>query len=150
MVTSSVPKSKANIWTTVVWAICTYLVFELGMFIIVKYIAHAGEGELLGPYLALAVPGVIFLLVVGWLWKWEELGQSPRWLAYGWGLSIALFFLSVCAALFYSSVKLRIIDPSDAVGVFGLMVVGGTLSGFLGGYTMTLRRIFSKNVVTHR
>jgi hypothetical protein len=128
------------------WDICVYLTFELASALMVKLIFHKTAGQLVGPYLSIAAPGVSFLLLVRWLWRWKERGPSPKQLALGWGLSIALFFLALSAAFFYSSVELRFVNSSDAVWVFGMMGVGGTTAGFLAGYTMTLQRISAKAV----
>jgi hypothetical protein len=133
--------SRTNIGAGMLWGICVYLVLTGGVFVIVKQIAHITYAEIVGPYLAFAVPGVIFLLLVRWLWKWEAHGLSPMRLAFAWSLSIALFFLAVCSALFYSGVELKLVDPNDAVWVFGMMVVGGSVSAALIPYKMMLARI---------
>ncbi len=85
-----------------------------------------------------------FLLLVRWLWKWEERGLSPKRLAFAWSLSMVLFFLGICSALFYSSVKFKLVQPSDAVWVFGMMAVGGTVSVAFKAYNMTLARTSAK------
>lgn len=140
----SAPKSQANTRRWMFWDICLYLFLELGLFVTVKYVFHVTEERLLGPYVALAVPGVIFLVLVRGLWKWEERGPSPARLAFGWGLSVALLFLAICVAFFYSSVELQLVDPNDAVWVFGMMGVAVTALGFFIPYNMTLQRISSK------
>lgn len=59
---------------------------------------------------------------------------------------MALFFLATCAAFFYTSVKLHIVDASDAVWVFGMMAVAGIPLSFFIPYKMTLERIAAKAV----
>jgi hypothetical protein len=144
MMSSSIAKSQVHPWKRLFRDICVYLLFECGLFVIVNRLVHATEAKLFGPYLALAVPGVIFLLLVRVLWRWEERGPSPRSLAFGWGLSVALFFLAVCAALFYSIVELQLDNPSDAVWTIGMMGVSFTVLGFSIPYKMTLERISAK------
>ena len=124
--------------------ICLYLALETGSFVIVKFIAHTTVGELSGPYLALAIPGVILLLLVGLLWKWEERGLSPARLAFAWGLSIALFSLALSAAFLYSSLKLRLFDYGATIFAFGMMATVNTVIGFFVPYKMTLERMSAK------
>ena|SRR5882724_12414934 len=119
---SSNSKSRANMRIKMFWAICFYLALELGLFVIVKQILHAPEGELVGPYLAFAVPGVILLPAAWRLRKWEERGASPRRLALWWGMLIVSFASAVLVAFVYSGIELHLIDPSDIVG--GSVVAG--------------------------
>ena len=144
MVTSSIPKTPANMRIAMLWAICLYLALEGVPFVVVKLIANVSVGELFGPYLAFAVPGVIFLLLAMSLRRWEERGPPPRRLALGWGLSIVFFFLAICGACFYASVTLRFVHRDDAVWVFGMMAVAGTPVGFFMMYNMVLQRIASR------
>lgn len=75
--------SKARIG--MFWAIGLYLALVLALFSIVKLVAHVTDGQAVEPYLALAVPGVPFLLLVSRLWKWEQQGLPPTRLAIWWG-----------------------------------------------------------------
>lgn len=139
-----VPKSQAKMG--MFWAICIYLALELAPALMAKLLLHKAVGQLVGPYLAFALPGVSSLLLILWLWKWEERGASPTHLALGWGLTLAFFSLALSAALLYSVVNLRLANPSDAVWVFGIIGVGGTASGFFVAYNMTLTRVSAKAV----
>jgi len=144
MTRPSTHKSLPNVWTRMLGPICLYLVLETGTFVIVKYIVHATVREILGPYLAFAMPGVIFLLLVGRLWKWEEDGLSSARLAFAWGLSVALLFFAISAASFYSILKLRLVDFGAAIFAFGMMAVIGTAAGFFIPYSMTLERMSAR------
>jgi drug/metabolite transporter (DMT)-like permease len=141
--TSSISRSPANFWMRMFWAFCLYLVLELGLFVIVKQGLHATEGELAGPYLAFAVPGVIVLLLAWWLRKWEERGPSPRRLALGWGLSGLLFFCAVAIAFFYSGVELHLLNLG-VVASFIVVGVGGVLIASFSLYHSALRSISAR------
>jgi hypothetical protein len=125
-------------------ALCLYLALERGLFVIVKNVLHTTEGELAGPYLAFAVPGVIILLLAWWLRKWEERGPLPRRLALGWGLSAALFFSTGAIAFFYSAVKLHLLNPND-IASFIVVGAGGVLIASFSLYRSAITRISARS-----
>jgi predicted Na+-dependent transporter len=90
---------------------------------------HKTPNEMAGPYLAYAVPGPIFLLVVLGLRTWEDRGGSPKRLAIAWTLCTTLFMFIILGATVYSGAKLHLIDPNDAVGILVVACVGGALIG---------------------
>jgi membrane protease YdiL (CAAX protease family) len=92
-------------------AVGLYLVAELGFFVLIKRFFRATWSELAGPYLAFAMAMMFFLLLVWWLRNWEKRNPSPRRLALGWGLSVAVFASMVDGAFAYSGVVLGLINP---------------------------------------
>jgi hypothetical protein len=126
------------------WAICLYLALEFGAFVLVKLILRVSVGDLFGPYLAFAIPGISVLFLAKWLRDWEGRGPSPKQTAFAWAITMVLFFLAITAALFYSATNLRLINASDAVWVFGVMAVGGTTAGLFAGYNMALASVSAR------
>jgi hypothetical protein len=124
---SVTPTMPANVWTQMFWAIVLLLVLELIPAIVVKEVLHVTMGQLVGPYLAFAVPAVLFLLLAWWLRRQEERGATARRLALAWGLSAGLFVLTIGVALFYSASALRLIDPREFLGPLIFAVSAGTL-----------------------
>lgn len=120
------------------------LVLELGPFLIAMVVLKKSAGELAGPYIAFAIPWGIVLPLVWWLRKWEEQGASPKRLARGWGLSIALFVIAIGAAVFYSGVKLFLIDRGDAIVSFVATGLWGGCIVYFVLYHMALRRITTR------
>jgi len=116
----SISRSWESLWVWLFWGLGIYLALELGPFFIAKQALSKTAGELAGPYLACAIPGVIFMPLVWWLRKWRERGMDPKRLARRWGVSTALFCVAVVVAVSYSGVKLGLMDPTDALG--GLVV----------------------------
>lgn len=129
----SVSRYPKTIWAWLFWGLCMYLIFELGPFFIAKQVLHKTLDELAGPYLAFAAPAAIFLPLVWWLKKWEVMGASPKRLARGWGLMMVLFFVADAGAVFYSGVKLGLMDLSDAVICF---FVAGSYCGLIAYFSM--------------
>src|SRR5450631_2226002 len=109
---------KLSLWAWLLWTLPIYLVLELGPFLIIGWGLKITVGELVGPFLVFAVPAAILMPLVWWLRVWEEEGASPKRLARGWGLSVALFGVAVQIAAFYSGIKFHLMDPDDAVGGF--------------------------------
>lgn len=107
---------KLSFWTWLLWAIPINLILEVGWFLAVGWVLKKTVGELAAPYLAFAVPSVVIMSLVWWLRMWEQEGTSPKRLARGWGLSMALFGTMVAGAFFYSGVSLRLMNPEDALG----------------------------------
>ena len=139
---SRYPKS---IWAWLFWGLCMYLALELGPFFIVRQVLHKTVGQLAGPYLAFAVPMAIFLPLVWWLLKWEkEKRASAKKLARGWGLMMVLFGVTVAGAVFYSGIKLGLVDMSDAVISFVVGVLYSGLIFYFGMYHLMLRRISAR------
>ena len=137
-------KARRSIWTWLFWGLGFYLVLELGPFLIAAWLLKKTAGELAGPYLAFAAPWVIFVPLIWWLRRWEETGASPKRLARGWGLSMALFGIAVEVAVFYSGVELHLMDQNDAVGGFIVALLLGIPILYLGMYYKSLRTISSR------
>ena len=108
-----------------------YLVGELGLFVLVKLLFRATWSELVGPYLAFAVPMMIFLLFVWLLRTWENSNPSPRRLALAWGLNVALLASMVDGAFDYSGAAFGIINLRHVSdwGDWGFAVVMSILCG---------------------
>lgn len=83
--------------------------------------------------------------LVWWLRVWEEQGTSPKRLARGWGMSVALWGVSVLVATTYSGVKLRLMDPMDALGGFVVSVLLSVPIGYFMLYHMVITRISSRS-----
>jgi hypothetical protein len=116
----SISRAWESLWVWLFWGLGIYLALELGPFFIAKQVLNKTASELAGPYLACAMPGVIFMPLVWWLRKWRERGMDSKRLARGWGVSTALFGVAVVVAVSYSGVKLSLMDPKGALG--GLVV----------------------------
>lgn len=135
-----------NIWAWLFWSFGFYLVLELGPFVIAAWALKKTAGELVGPYLAFAVPWAIMAPLIWRLRKWEEGGVSPKRLAHGWGFSMALFGVAVGLAVFYSGIKLQVMDSKDAVVSFAVVVLLSVPIFYFGMYRMALTRICARAV----
>jgi hypothetical protein len=137
------PSSQTTIGVRMCWAIGICLACEFALFAIVKLVLHAAESELVGPYLAFAVPTVITILLAWRLRRWETPGLSPKWLALGWGLCAALFVSMLTLAAIYTGVKIHLINTSD-LDVWGIACAICILSAFVtvyrGAYRVLLKR----------
>lgn len=140
----SISRSLENIWVWLFWGIGIYLALELGPFLIAGQVLKKTVGEMAGPYLAFAMPWVIMVPLIWWLRKREEQGTSPKRLARGWGLSMALFGVVLGFAVFYSGVKFSLIGLSDAVISFVTTALFSGLIFYFGMYHMALKRISSR------
>jgi len=109
---------RLSLWAWLLWSLPIYLVLEVALFLIIGLGFKRTVGELVGPYLAFAAPALIMMPLVWLLRMWEGQGASPKRLARGWGLCVVLFGVAVQIATFYSGIKLRLIDPDDAIGGF--------------------------------
>jgi hypothetical protein len=126
MMRMSISRSWEKLWVWLFWGLAFWLVMELGPFLIAAQVLNKTAGELAGPYLAFAVPWAIMATLIWWLRKWDERGVSPKRLAHGWSLSVALFGVAMAIAVSYSGVKLGFMYPMDAIGglaVFALLSV---------------------------
>ncbi|MGB8480129.1 MAG: hypothetical protein WCE63_15055 [Acidobacteriaceae bacterium] len=132
---------KLSFWAWLLWSIPFNLVLEVAPFLIAGGVLKKTVGELVGPYLAFAVPSVIIMSLVWWLRIWEQEGISPKRLARGWGLSIALFGVTVTGASFYSGVALRLMDPKDALGGFVATILLSVPISYFGMSRRALRTI---------
>jgi hypothetical protein len=119
-------------------------VLEVGLFLIIGWGLKKGVGEIVGPYLAFAVPAVVMMALVWWLRVWEKQGTSPKRLARGWVLSTATFFVAVIVAVFYSGVELRLMDPKDALGGIVVAVLLSVPSLYFITYRTALRVISAR------
>jgi hypothetical protein len=140
----SISRSRESIWVWLFWGLGIYLALELGPFLIAGRVLEKTAGEMAGPYLAFAMPWAIMAPLIWWLRKWEEQGASPKRLARGWGLSMALFGVVLGFAVFYSGVKLRLMHMSDAVSSFVTMALFSGLIFYFGMYHRALTRISSR------
>ena len=113
-------RSRLSIGSWLFWGLGTYLVLELVPFLVLRSALMKTVVELAGPYLACAMPGAMLIPLVWWLRQREEQGMSVKRLAFGWGVSVALFGAAMVVAVIYSGVELRLMNPNDALG--GLVV----------------------------
>lgn len=140
----SISRSQESIWVWLFWGLGTYLALELGPFLLAGVTLKKTAAELLCPYLAFAMPGVIFMPLVWRLWQREKQRPSPKQLAREWGVSVALFGLAVVGAVIYSGVRLGLMNPSDAIGSLVISVLLSVPISYFTLYHMTLTRISSK------
>jgi len=134
---------RLGLWAWLFWSLPIYLVLEVGAFLIIGEGFGKTAGELVSPFLAFAVPWAIFAPLVWWLRILEEQGTSPKQLARGWVLSVAVFFIAVIVAVIYSGIEFRLIDPKDALGRFVAGVLLSLPSYFI-TYRMMLRVISTR------
>jgi hypothetical protein len=127
------------------WGLGFWLVLELGPFFIAELAFKKTAGELAGPYLAFAVPWAIMAPLIWWLRKWEERGVSPKCLAHGWGVSMALFGVASMVAVFYSGVELSLMDRKDAVVSFIVVVLFSVPIFYCTLYRWVLMRISARS-----
>lgn len=135
---------RLNLWRWLSLSLPIYFVMELGAFLTIAWYLNKTVGELVGPYLAFTVPWAIVAPLVWWLRILEEQGISPKRLALGWLLSIALFFVAVMVATVYSGIELRLMDPKDALGAFVVTVLLSIPSLYFVAYRRTLRVISTR------
>jgi hypothetical protein len=136
---------RLSLWAWLFWTLPIYLVLEVGPFLIIAWGLKKTVGELVGPYIAFAVPAVIMMPLVWWLRMSEEQGASPKRLARGWVLSTAMFFVAVIVAVFYSGIELRLVDPKDALGGFVVAVLASVPSLYFIVYRRALRVISTRS-----
>jgi hypothetical protein len=134
---------RLSLWAWLFWSLPIYLLLEVGPFLIIGWGLKKTVAELVGPYLAFAIPFAIIMPLVWWLRVSEEQGTSSKRLARGWTLSTATFFIAVIAAAFYSGVELRFMDPMDALGGFVVSVLLSVPSLYF-MYRRTLRVISTR------
>jgi hypothetical protein len=111
----SISRSRESIRIWLFWSLGIYLVLESGPFLLATWILRKTARDLAGPYLAFAVPWAILAPLIWWLRRWEDEGASPKRVARGWGLGMALFGFAIGLAVFYSGVELRLMNTVDAV-----------------------------------
>jgi hypothetical protein len=141
----SISEFGKNIWAWMFWGLVFWLVLELGSFFIAGWVFKKTAGELAGPYLAFAVPWAIMAPLIWRLRKWEERGVSPKRLAHGWGLSMALFGVALAVAVFYSGVELRLMDRKDAVVSLLVVVLLSVPIYYYSLYRRALSRISARS-----
>jgi hypothetical protein len=140
----SISRSQESIWVWLFWGLGTYLVLELGPFVLLGVALKKTAAELVCLYLACAMPGVIFMPLVWRLRQREKQIPSPKRLAREWGVSAALFGIAVVVAVIYSGVRLGFMDPTDAIGGLVVSVLLSVPSFYFTLYHMALTRISSR------
>jgi hypothetical protein len=138
---------RLSVWAWLFWTLPIYLVLEIGPFLIIGWGLKKTVGELVGPYLAFALPAVIFMPLVWWLRMSEEEGASPKRLAREWGVSVAFWGVAVAVAVIYSGVKLGFMDSKDAIGGLAVSVLLSVPTLYFTVYHMTFTRISSRSGV---
>jgi len=133
--------SRLNMRRWLFWGIGTYLMLEIGSFLALGFALKKTVGELACPYLACAMPCVIFMPLVWRLRLREEQGTPAKGLARGWGGSATIFGVAAVLALVYSAVALDLMRPMDAVGALVVSLLLGVPAFYFTAYYMTLSRI---------
>jgi hypothetical protein len=137
----SISRSRESIWVWLFWGLGTYLMLEIGPFLILVLALKKTTAELAGPYLAYAMPAVILMPLVWWLRHREEQCASPKRLARGWGASVALSCLAAEVATIYSGVKLGFMDPKYALGALVVSLILSVPIVYFTLYYMAITRI---------
>ena len=140
----SISRSQDSIWVWLLWGLGTYLLLELGPFFLFGVALKKTATQHLCPYIACAMPGVIFMPFVWRLWQREKQDTPAKQLAREWGVSAALFVLIAVCAVIYSGVRLGLMNPSDAIGGLIVSVLLSVPLLYFTLYHMTLTRISSK------
>lgn len=140
----SISRSRESIWAWLFWGLGIYLALELGACRIAAQVLNKTASELAGPYLAFAIPWAILAPLIWWLRKWEEQGASPKRVARGWGLGMALFGVTVVGAVFYSGLVLRLMDPPGVAGGFIATVLLIVPILYFGMYGRALRSLSAR------
>ena len=135
---------RLSLWAWLLWSLPIYFMMEFGLFLTAAWYLNKTAGELVGPYLAFAVPWIIIAPLVWWLRVLEEQGTSPKRLARGWLLSTTLFLVAVMIATVYSGIELRLMDPKDALGAFVVTVLLSVPSLYFVAYRRALRVISTR------
>jgi hypothetical protein len=140
---------KLSLWAWLLWTLPIWLLLEVARLLIIGWLFKKTAGELIGPYVAFALPAVIIMPLVWWLRILEEQGTSPKRLARGWLISTAIFCFTVIGATFYSGLKFQLIDPKDALGGLIVSVLLSAPSLYFISYRWTLR-VISARAATKR
>jgi hypothetical protein len=140
----SISRSQESLWVWSFWSVGTYLVVEIGSFLLIFGALRNTAAEPGWLSLAAAAPVVVFLPLVWLLRLREKHGISPKRLASEWGVSTALFAVAVSAATIYAGVKIGWMDRADAIGTLVLSVLLSVPSCFFTAYYMALRSISSR------
>ncbi|MGD0156631.1 MAG: hypothetical protein ABSB50_11060 [Terracidiphilus sp.] len=72
----SVAKSRSSMGAWLFWGLGTYLVLEIGPFLVLGLVLKKTAVELAGPNLACVMPAAILVPLVWWLRQREEQGAS--------------------------------------------------------------------------
>ena len=118
--------SKPGFSSTLAWGIGIYLMLALQPFLGIWLIFKKSPTELVYPYLACAMPGVLLMLLISRLRKREVEGIAPERLARDWGMSGALFAVGTVVSVAYSGVSLGFMGRTNILG-------GTTVSVILSG-----------------
>ena len=72
----SVAKSRSSMGAWLFWGLGTYLVLEIGPFLVLGLALKKTATDLAGPYLVCAMPATILMPLIWWLKQREEQGAS--------------------------------------------------------------------------
>ena len=137
--------SRDGIGVWLYGALGAYLALELLPFLVAALASQKTVGELSGPYLACAMPAVIFLPLVWWLRRREKQGASPKVLARGWGVSGALWCAVTIIAVIYSGAKFQLINSKDSVDDLVFSALLGVPIVYFTLYYAVLMRISTRS-----
>lgn len=141
MTRSSKSRSRVLIWVLSVFGVA--LAVEFVLFVEANQVFHQTVAVLTAPYMVFPAMPFFCLVFSMWLRKLEDRSVSPRWLALGWGLLIALFFSGIAAGVFYSGVKFHVIDPGE-FWLFFTVESAPTIGFSVMTYKMALKRISAR------
>ena len=136
----SISRSRESLWIWLFWGLGIYLAMEFLPFLLAKLVLNMAAADLAGPFLAFAMPAIIFMPLVWCLWRWRARGIAPKRLARRWGASMAIFSIAVIAAVGYTGAKFGLMEPRDAVGGFVVLVLLSAPVSYLTIYYLALGR----------
>ncbi len=137
----SYSRSRESIWVWLFWGLSIYLALEVVSFSIIGLALDKSPRDLVGPFVAFALPWTFMAPQIWWLRKWEEAGLPPARLALRWGFSMALFGEGCIAATYYSGVRFRLMEPKDAVVNLVVAVLFSSPIFFFGMWRSALRTL---------
>ena len=140
----SISRSRESLWVWLFWTLGVYLALELGFFFITNLLLKRTYTELVGPYLAIAVPWIVFAPIIGWLRRREEARALPARLARIWGLSMAFFGGAEITAILYSGLVLRFMTLTDDLVASVLFLLPSVPILYFVMYYQALRHISAR------
>jgi hypothetical protein len=135
---------KSGVGSQLAWGIGIYGILVFQPFLAIWLIFKKSPGEIVYPYLACALPGVLFLLLISRLRQREAEGISAQRLARNWGMSGALFAIGTVVAVVYSGVSLGFMSHTNVLGGTTVSVILSGVIFYAGLHYMALDRISAR------
>ncbi|MGB6871087.1 MAG: hypothetical protein WBD93_15855 [Acidobacteriaceae bacterium] len=130
-----------TIWRWLFRGIGIFLVLEISSFVILGFALKKTAIELAGPYFAIAAPSSVMFFVIWQLNRRVAEGVKPQELARNWSLSVAIFFVAMAVAIYYSGAALGLMPPNSALMDLVIALLIGIPCVSWGVYKIALIRI---------